>query len=407
MRSLRERLIGLRRRPFEPRDSGEAAALRDRVARLRPDGHRHSRERGFASECELAGHLGARWLEDGLLLVERTYPLDFSHGRSSFTGLQDCSSAAIYGGCEVPVPSMAFVDTETTGLAGGTGTVVFLLGIARLGDGQLQVSQLLLTRFAAEPPLLDAAVQRLDGTSALVSYNGKGFDLPLLAARHRMHARADPFAGRRAHLDLLYPTRRAFGSVWADCRLQTAERELVGLRREGDIPGFEIPQVWFDLVGSGSVDRLPAVLEHNRLDLLSLAALIIELPRVFADPARFGADGEAIGRGYLREGDELGALRCLRAARDQLTETGLLELARLYRRRGDWAEAVQIWERLAARGSAHALVQLSKYHEHLRRDPRRALEFAHRLIALEGPGHDHERRVARLRRRLGRLTDDA
>ena len=131
---------------------------------------------------------------------------------------------------------LLFVDTETTGLAGGTGTLVFLLGVARFVPGGLDVEQWLLLSPSAEGEWLAAIAARLPRDPLLVSFNGKAFDLPLLAARHRMQRMRDPFA-QRAHWDLLFPLRRAFASRWPDCRQQTAERRLLGIERLDDLPG--------------------------------------------------------------------------------------------------------------------------------------------------------------------------
>src|SRR5690606_31598786 len=130
---------------------------------------------------------------------------------------------------------MVFLDTETTGLAGGTGTVAFLIGLGRVEAGHLVVRQFWLTSFAGERDLLAAAGDWVDGVDGMVTYNGRSFDLPLVATRCRLAGASDRFSGLR-HLDLLGPTRRAFARRWEDCRLTTAERRLLRFERVDDLP---------------------------------------------------------------------------------------------------------------------------------------------------------------------------
>ena len=245
--------------------------------------------------------------------------------------------------------------------------------------------------------MLEAAGDWLAEAEALVSFNGRSFDAPLLTTRYRLAGQPDPLAGRE-HIDLLHPTRRAFGKRWPDCRLQTAERQLLGFHRVGDLPGAEVPEAWFEFVRFGFATRLPALLEHNRHDLLSLAVLLPALHEVSESPAEAQADVLALARGRMRQGDESGAFALLRRYRDALASDGLLELARLHRRRGEWEVACELWQALAAQECEAALEHLAKYHEHVRHDPAGAWRYARRLPV----GANHQRRRERLRQKLSR-----
>jgi len=165
------------------------------------------------------------------------------------------------------------LDTETTGLATAAGTVAFLVGLGWWeGDGFRQV-QLLLPDHAEEPALLALIAERIPPTAWLVTYNGRGFDWPLLVTRFRMARRdAPPHAG---HLDLLPLVRRLFRHRMADARLRTAEAELLGLRRVGDVDGWQIPGRYLDFLRGGPADPLVEVVRHNDQDVRSLARLVL------------------------------------------------------------------------------------------------------------------------------------
>lgn len=164
-------------------------------------------------------------------------------------------------------------DTETTGLAGGTGTRAFMIGAADWRDGGLRIRQLCITRLAAEEAMLEAFARWLRPDTVLLSYNGKSYDRPLLSTRYRLARMADPLPALR-HVDLLHPMRRRYRGVWANCRLATAERELLGVLREDDLPGSEAPGAWLAYLRGGSASKLRRVGLHNAQDLRSLCGLL-------------------------------------------------------------------------------------------------------------------------------------
>lgn len=368
--------------------------MADRVARLRPPHLSRSHVPHRASPEEVAEAVGGSLLGEGLVLVEQEIPLDAVHGGATLAVLLDDHSA-LPEAAGFDVRQAVFIDTETTGLSGGTGTTVFLLGMGRLEDGALRVRQYLLTSFAGEAPMYADAAAWLGCEASLVSFNGKCFDVPLLSARCRLAGAVDPF-GRLAHLDLLHPTRRAFGSRWSDCRLATAEVELLAFFRDNDLPGAEAPAAWFSYIHAGDGSRLPAVMRHNHWDIVSLAALLPALAGAHRDPRTFGADVLAVARMALRNGEEGTALDLLSGAEAELDEDGLLELARIHRRRESWEEARGIWERLAG-CSSEAVERLAKYHEHVRRDYETAMAYTMRLP----PSPERERRCRRLAGKMG------
>ncbi|MDQ6647971.1 MAG: ribonuclease H-like domain-containing protein [Pseudomonadota bacterium] len=170
-------------------------------------------------------------------------------------------------------------DTETTGLAGGTGTRAFMIGAADWIDGRFRIRQLTITRMAAETAMLRTFAGWISDDTTLVSYNGKCYDTPLLTTRYRLARLPNPLAGL-AHIDLLHPVRRHWKGEWENCRLATAERQLLGVVREDDLPGAEAPAAWLTYLRGGSARNLRRVAEHNAQDLKSLAGVLVHMARM-------------------------------------------------------------------------------------------------------------------------------
>tara|TARA_R110002020_G_scaffold36874_19_gene110766 strand:- start:3694 stop:4575 length:882 start_codon:yes stop_codon:yes gene_type:complete len=167
-------------------------------------------------------------------------------------------------------------DTETTGLAGGTGTRAFMIGAADRVDGQLRIRQLMTTTMAAERAMLEAFARWLQPDTVLVSYNGRSYDAPLLKTRYRLARMPCPIAPL-AHLDLLHPVRRRYRGLWENCRLATVERQLLKVLREDDLPGSEAPRAWRDYLAGGPATDLRRVLAHNHTDVRSLMQLLAHM----------------------------------------------------------------------------------------------------------------------------------
>ena len=401
MASLQERLRRLRGEasPAAPLPSESSAetrlptdSLAVRLRRLAP------LRTGLPTRCEpdehaLADSLGAEIIDPGVLLLTRSRPLAERHGRFRPADAATRLTALLPGATADP-GGWAVLDTETSGLAGGTGTWAFVCGLARFEDDCLLLRQYLLTRLDGESAFLTRLAAELADATLLLSYNGKSFDVPLLATRFRLCGIA--WDGERiAHLDLLHPVRRAFAKRWPDCRLGSVETRLLGVRRDGDLPGAEAPAAWLDWLRRGDDGRLGAVLRHNRIDLISVAALVPALAAVQRDPGAYGADTGAVARHWLRCGDAPRALELLDQA-STLDPSERLLLASLYRRRGEWSQALDLWQRLAADGEPAAIEALAKYHEYREVDLTCALALAQQLPA--GPAQ--QRRCLRLQRKL-------
>lgn len=280
---LRERLarIGSSAKTAGPSQaSPELRQLMDRIERLR----RSARSRQTPMHVSaMVGAPGARILEPGLLLMERRFPAWHRHGRvpiGTLRGIVVCD-----GSGNAPERSRPlYLDTETTGLAGGTGTIAFMVGLAQLESDALLVRQYLITTFGAERAMLQRVCGELSAAGAIVSFNGKSFDLPLLATRLRLHGLHSPLQSI-PHVDALHLLRRAHGACLPDCRLKTAEQALLGFARPDDLPGSEAPDAWRRLIKDGDASQVARLAKHNRDDLLSLAALHAVLVRMAAATA--------------------------------------------------------------------------------------------------------------------------
>lgn len=399
-------------------------SLAERIRRLSTAGPTRIRTRP-TSEV-IAERLGAELIAPGLLRLERYQPLTQRHGRfqpaqgPAYLATESARQRLLLSDL-APLVALAppsqladprhptnpeysshfsprgwtFIDTETSGLAGGTGTWAFVIGLAQIQGADLRIRQYLLLELDAEPALMARVQTELAAANPLISYNGKRFDLPLLETRLRLNG-LPGLPESPPHLDLLYPIRRAFATRWPDCRLASCEQRLLGFERADDLPGAEAPGVWLDWLRAGDPGRLGAVLRHNRYDLLSLAALIPALIKIQQEPLTHGADLMSLARQLERRGQALMAEHWLDEAIRDLEPEAVLLLARLKRRRGAWSEAVSLWQQLAMAGVVEALLALAKYEEHVNGDLAQALAYAERLPATEA----HRHRQARLRRRL-------
>ncbi|MBF0187919.1 MAG: ribonuclease H-like domain-containing protein, partial [Magnetococcales bacterium] len=286
----------------------------------------------------------------------------------------------------------------TTGLAGGTGTAVFILGLGRLSGETLIVTRYLLTAFSGEKALWQAMTKDLAGVEVLITYNGRRFDQPIIDSRCRLLGL--PGLDPALHAwDLLYPVRRAFRTVWPDCRLMTVEERLLSHHRQDDLPGSEAPWVWREWLQQGIRTRLKRVLDHNGRDVESLAALLLMLPRVFTEPMRFGADMVGVSKSWIESGDTLTAVALLSAARRRLDDRALFHLSLLYRQQEAWQGAVSLWQVLASRGHVEAMERLAKYHEHIAHDLDAALRWTGHLIRVDGAQPAHLHRQQRLEKK--------
>ena len=303
---------------------------------------------------------------------------------------------------------VVYVDTETTGLAGGTGTYVFLAGVGVHDDEGFLVEQLLLPGPQYERAWLHALAERLAESTVLVTFNGASFDVPLLRTRFALHGVTDPTEGV-VHVDLLPLARRWWGRSLVNCTLGTIEREVLGVQRSQlDVPGAEVPARYRAYLRTRDATLLEGVVTHNVDDIVALAALQRRLEASFdGSPGTLGKPRDAHeGFGVARWLEALGeveeAARRHEAWMEEHDEAAFA-IARIWRREGNVEAARGAWTRLAERGHAEAWVELAKLREHVDGDFEGALEATERAgQAGGGVRDDLARREARLKRRLAR-----
>ncbi|MGE0449492.1 MAG: ribonuclease H-like domain-containing protein [Vicinamibacterales bacterium] len=401
------------------------------------------------AEAALEQALGGGWRhgdEGRAFMVRRRVPPDARHGRSCVadfaeaihTGMPE-STLLAPGGAALP---LLFFDLETTGLSGGAGTHAFLVGCGWFdADGGFVTEQHLLVDYASERGMLALVARDLTRGGAIVSFNGKSFDAPVLESRYAFHRLAFPVQGR-PHLDVLHPSRRFWGGVDEEgCSLGVLERRVLGATRVGDVAGAEIPSRYFRFVRTGDASVLSEVLEHNRVDLLSLAGVTARLFWLIASGADATSSArEALALGWIyRRGDRTERAaeafeRAIRLASEQrcggrlgadpagadaasgahaanraLVAEAVHALALMARRSRRHADAAARWQQLLevpgcppslTREAAEAL---AIHHEHRARDLAAARMFALKTLeeGTNGARSDAVRhRLARIERKM-------
>jgi uncharacterized protein YprB with RNaseH-like and TPR domain len=346
-------------------------------------------------------------------LIEHELQLDSYHGDLPLRRVLEVAPASVEVLSGEPALAAfdlrraAFLDTETTGLAGGTGTVAFLVGVGFVDGDVFRVRQYFMRDYHEEPALLLALARDLARFPHLVTYNGKLFDVPLLETRYRLCRLPHPL-GEVTHLDLLHPARRLWKARLESCRLQALEDALLGLRRHGDLRGDEIPRAYFDYVRSRAAGVVPRILEHNRLDIVSLAALSILACQWVEegwaeDPRDVYSLARVLERAQLYERSDAEYRRTAETDHGALRAAALMRLAARARRSGDGPAALGFWQQAAECGEPMALRALAIDHEHRLRDPSAALGCVERALGMLEGGAAPARLLREMRRRRQRL----
>ena len=315
---------------------------------------------------------------------------------------------------ELSCSDALFLDTETTGLAGGTGTMAFLIGLGWFEGGHFYVRQILARDFSEEKAALAYLAEIVERKKFLITFNGKAFDVNLLTTRFIMNRLRSALADL-PHLDLLHPSRRILGHRLENSRLATLEEQILGVQREGDIPGWEIPQRYFDWLRRHDGRLLAAIFEHNRLDVISMASLTAHLTEIISAQALMqnthADDYLAAARLLLHRRNREGTEKILSVFQEQsYTEFSVLskkKLAQLYKRTGRLNEAVQIWQEMAACQPLdfYAVSELSKYLEHHARDCNQAQMLVEKALQQENTFSEEEKEslLHRLKRLKGKV----
>ncbi len=355
-------------------------------------------------------------------VAKQIFGAEYHHGQAAIRPDAPFDGLAAWAGeprfVKLPLESYAFLDTETSGLAGGTSTYAFLVGVGRFMEGDFHLEQFFMRDPTEELSMLEALAEFLAPTQALVTFNGKAFDAPLLITRYSIHSMPIPFR-EHAHLDLLPLARRLWSDRLPSRALKYLEENVLSAPRSvEEVPGYEIPYLYFDYLRSGDARPLKGVFYHNAMDVVAMAALLAHVASILADPfgerVDHGLDVVALAKLYEDLGQWDKAARLFeRGLEMEIPEAdfwlAIQRLSHLQKRRGNLETAVRLWERAASQGHIYAHVELAKYHEHQRRDYTEAIKWtrsAEELVnTLEAPRYVYLHWMEELNHREKRLEE--
>jgi uncharacterized protein YprB with RNaseH-like and TPR domain len=363
-----------------------------------------------------------------VFVAEQVYLPDYRHGNAPILCSAPLALIAQWANdaslADMPLSRFAFLDTETSGLSGGTGTYAFMVGIGRFVDDQFLLRQFFMRDPAEEPAMLEAIAEFLAPAQALVTFNGKAFDAPLLTTRYRLHRIPVPYKDY-SHLDLLPLARRLWRDRLESRALKYLEEHVLGMTRSSEeVPGYEIPWLYFDYLRTGDARPLAGVFYHNAMDVVAMAALLAHVNEMMQNPyegrVEHGLDFIALGKLFEDLGHWEEAARLFERGLELDPSTGsgrglteadfglaVKRLSILQKRRGDFEEAVRLWEIAAANGHIYAHIEMAKYYEHKCRDVKTALKWTHSALEhverLDLPAYIRKHWREEIAHRLARL----
>ncbi|MBN1465218.1 ribonuclease H-like domain-containing protein [candidate division KSB1 bacterium] len=376
-------------------------SLREKLRALHPYESFTKRTAMALSDAEMARFELHRLTSPAAVFVrEKRFPLDFVHGGARLAEFLDMTQhdmVLVHNG-DFSAPfcctDFVFFDAETTGLAGGSGTYLFLAGLGFFTSDSFVVRQLFLAEYKDEVVFLAEIMRFLLQFNGIISFNGKTYDVPLLQTRcvlNKLHAEL----ANMAHVDLLYNARRLWKKSIGECDLGHIENRVLGFARKDDVPGSDVPKRFFQFQQTGDIELLHPVFKHNVIDILSMVAIAIQSCRQFnlATPAGAEADKVKLFRLFSAHGDEPKAAALVQ---DSIDPELLLEYASLQKKNANWPAAVNIWRSLmtARQFTESAYLELAKYYEHIVFDYSKALDVVERA--------EKRRRVLQ---ELGRVTE--
>lgn len=372
----------------------------------------------------------AYWFDgEHCFIREVRYPIDYQHGKYSFKELTEV--IALWNNTALDHPLSAkglssedlfFFDTETTGLGGGAGNTIFLLGYAYLEENHIVVRQHVLPRPGNEIPLYQSFLEHIN-YETLVTYNGKAFDWPQLKTRHTLIKEHVPLLPEFGHFDLYHASRRLWKNKLEKVKLSAVEEEILGLKRENDIPGYLAPMIYFDFVERKNPEILLGVMKHNEIDILSLITLYIHLSRQILQIDGYNEETLEIARWLAYLGKKEEALetyaRLLEAGTEEEITSAKHAIAFQKKRNKEYDAALEVWFEVADKGSekqrTEAMLELSKLLEHHYKLYEKALELSSGLLrelkergkgpskSIESLKKDLIKRCERLRRKVNSM----
>jgi uncharacterized protein YprB with RNaseH-like and TPR domain len=362
-------------------------------------------------------------VREPFLVKDFYYSLDGRYGKVSlgeWRGLPPEALAVISGSdafAGLDAQKVLFFDTETTGLAGGTGTIPFMLGFGFFSEQVFQVKIFLLQDLDKEGEFLAAVDDFLKSGnfSATVTFNGKAFDFPLLETRYILQRRRLPLLGL-PHLDFLFPARTLWKNTFESRKLGYLGEMLLGLSRSEDIDASAIPALYFSFLRSQAFSLIEPVIEHNAMDLVGLAAVVLLCARYLDDHSLAGDEGEILGLGLLCE--RAGLLEKAEAfykiakdvsGRTAVQERAIRRLSILLKKKKLYREALKLWEILSAGNDLQAYREISVHYEHRERNYYQAVEIVEKALGnvslSPNQQQELEKRLQRLRQKISKLEE--
>lgn len=330
------------------------------------------------------------------LVREVHYPLDHQHGHYKFIDLIE--AVALWNRDETKHPlsaaghkpsDLVFFDTETTGLGGGAGNTIFLLGHASITDSSVILKQHILPHPGGEVALYQSFLENAD-YSTLVTYNGKAFDWPQVKTRHTLVRDHVPKLPSFGHFDLYHAARRMWKHKIERMKLSIVEQEVLGLERKDDIPGFLAPMIYFDFLERKNPEGLLGVIKHNETDILSLLTLYTHLTfqLLGRDQSQSARETYEVGRWFAYLGETERAKQTFSVLAEEGNEQeaeAKHALAFEYKRNKEYDQAAALWKDSAQKGSSQArkeaCIELAKHFEHREKDLELAMEYC--MIAMQ------------------------
>lgn len=362
--------------------------------------------------------------DDGCCFVtESRYPASYIYGGCSIGDAQKLNAGILKKVCsdvygEMSVENFLFLDTETTGLSGGTGTVAFLIGTGFFESGEFVLRQYFMRDYDEEPAMLTALNELLSKYTGLITYNGKAFDWNLLQTRFIFN-RIRPAMREPVHMDLLFPSRRIWRLKLESCSLVSIEENVLGEYRTDDIPGAMIPAAYFKYLEDRDAKDMERVIRHNRLDIMSMVSLLCKMCSMLENPlAKTDGDRELLGVGKIFEssGDFENVIGCFEACMESksiiVKETASKKLSCIYKRNKNYKKAVEHWNSMLSDPSIpkiFPMIELAKYYEHREKNPFKALEIVEEAVSISSRmgimnniyHKDLIKRLDRLKRKTG------
>ena len=397
-------------------ESEEGGDLRRRLDRLlRPE--KVYRKRELFPIDKLVDGKVVSTLEGETFQAEEYFPSHFRYGEMTLTEILDIPTYPAHLLLrderlkELDFRKALFLDTETTGLSGGTGTFAFMVGLGFFQGDRFVVQQLFMRDYSEERASLSILQEILDSFQFLVTFNGRHYDIPLLETRFILSRKRSKIR-EMPNFDLLYPSRKIWKGAYENCRLVTLESRLLGMEREDDIPSEWIPSLYFDYIQTGDARKIHRVFYHNRMDILTMVALAGRIHLIYHDPQaarpRKGVEHFSLGRLFWDHGDREKAIPCfeiaLKRCDDELAWEVMKWLSMAFKKTGENEKAISLWEEMMGwpyKKDGHPYIELAKYHEHRLKEFEKAIAYVDQALAMT-PSH-REKEIELLLERKQRL----